>query len=132
MKHPNIDKDSHANIRLQKAKETLEEAKGCSELGFWHTAANRLYYASFYASGALLIKNGINAYTHTGVINQLGLHFVSKGIISVEQGKLCKYLFELRQSGDYDDWIYINEEDVIPYLEPTKQFIETIEKLINN
>ena len=41
-------------------------------------------------------------------------------------------LFSLRQKGDYDDWIVVNEFDIMPLLEPAEQFIKTIEKLINN
>ena len=131
MKLKSKDRKKLVEVRIQKAKETLEEVKGNIGLGYWRVAANRLYYASFYAASALLIKHEITAHTHAGVINQLSLHFVSKGIISMEQGKLHKHLFELRQSGDYDDWIYIEEEDVLPFIEPVEQFIAEIEKLIN-
>jgi len=132
MKLKNKDRNSLVDVRLQKAKETLTEAKSNFELGYWRAAANRLYYASFYATSALLIKHGITAHTHSGVINQLSLHFVTTGKISIEEGKLHKKLFELRQSGDYDDWVFIEEEDVFPYIEATEQFIQTIENLINN
>ncbi|GHT58590.1 hypothetical protein AGMMS50239_03410 [Bacteroidia bacterium] len=30
----------------------------------------------------------------------------------------------------YDDWATIEENDVVPYLEPAENFIKTIEKLI--
>jgi uncharacterized protein (UPF0332 family) len=119
-------------LRLKKAKETLVEVKGNIELGFWRVVANRLYYACFYAVNALLIKNGYNAHTHAGVITQFGLHFVSKGIMSIEQGKLYKYLFEKRLTGDYDDWTTISKQDIVPLLEPAEQFIAAIENLINN
>jgi len=36
-----------------------------------------------------------------------------------------------RQDGDYSDWVIIDEEDVKKYLEPTENFIKTIEILIN-
>jgi hypothetical protein len=32
----------------------------------------------------------------------------------------------LWQTGDYSDWITVNESDIIPLVEPAKQFIETI------
>ena len=132
MKLKNEDKKALVEIRLQKAKESLEEVKGNIGLGYWRVAANRLYYASYYAVSALLIKHDITAHTHAGVINQLSLHFVAKGIISIEQGKLHKHLFELRQSGDYDDWVCIEKEDLLPFIEPAENFIKTIENLINN
>ena len=119
------------NLRLNNAKTTLEEVNFLAQNGKWRTAANRLYYACYYAAGALLVCYEITAHTHTGVINQIGLHFVTKGLISLEQGKFYRGLFSLRQSGDYDDWFEIKETDILPRLEPAKKFIETIEKLIH-
>ena len=49
----------------------------------------------------------------------------------MEQGKFFKRLFNLRQSGDYDDWFIIGESDVKPLLEPAEKFIAEIESLIN-
>jgi uncharacterized protein (UPF0332 family) len=126
------DKNALVMYRLQRANETIAEVKGVMQLGYWRIAANRLYYACYYAACALLIENNITAHTHAGVINQLGLHFVKQGIISMEQGKLIKYLFELRQDGDYSDWVTVKEEDVKPYVEKAENFITEIEKLIKD
>ena len=98
------DRDALISIRLKRAKETMSEVYGNIQLGYWRAAANRLYYACYYAVSALLIKNGLTTHTHTGVITQIGLHFVQKGLISKEQGRFFKELFNLRQNGDYDDW----------------------------
>jgi len=126
------DRKALVSIRLQRAKETISEAKAIIQLGYWRIAVNRLYYACYYAASALLIKNGITAHTHTGVINQFGLNFVSKGLVNNEQGKLLKRLFELRQNGDYNDWFNIDECDVVPFLKPAENFIAEIEKFIDN
>ncbi len=45
--------------RLEKAHEALEQVKGVCGLGYWNLGANRLYYAAYYASSALLINTGI-------------------------------------------------------------------------
>ena len=78
------------------------------------------------------IKNGLSAHTHSGVITQFGLYFVSKGTVSIEDGKLYRNLFEKRQMGDYDDWVIIGESDIKPLFEPAEKFIAAIESLINN
>ncbi|MDR0795893.1 MAG: HEPN domain-containing protein, partial [Tannerella sp.] len=90
------DRNILINLRLTNAKTTLEEVDFLAQNGKWRTAANRLYYACFYAAGALLVRYGITAHTHTGVINQLGLHFVSRGLISLELGKFYRGVFSLR------------------------------------
>ena len=119
-------------LRLEKANETFAEIPILIENKLWRTAANRLYYACYYAVSALLIKNHIKAHTHSGLINQFGLNFVTTGIFSQKEGRFFKELFELRQDGDYDDWITINKDDVMPLIEPAQNFIEAIEKLIYN
>ena len=129
-----LDKENRDNIvkhRLQKAHNTFAEVKGIVNMKYWHSAANRLYYACYYAVSALLINNGYETHTHGGVFRLLGKHFVVTGIISNEHNKLYRKLFELRQKGDYDDWITIEAEDVLPRLQPAQKFIEEIEKLIS-
>ena len=126
------ERDTIVIYRLQRANETLEEAKGNMEMGYWHVTANRLYYACFYAVSALLVKNGHTARTHNGVFSLFGQHFVLTEIISKEQNRLYRNLFNLRQGGDYGDYIVIEEEDIIPLIQPAENFIAEIEKLIIN
>lgn len=116
--------------RLQKAKDTLHEAKGNVEQEFWHTVANRLYYACYYAVSALLIHRGFSAHTHSGIINLFGLHFISTNIVSKEYGKFYGRLFELRQKSDYNDWVTIEASDVEPLVEPAEEFIALLERMI--
>ena len=125
------ERNNLVGYRLKRADETLIEAKDLIGMSHWHGAANRLYYACYYAASALLLKNQIVTQSHRGVFNQLGLHFVSKGIISNELGKLIKQIFSLRQSGDYGDWLVFTEQDVAPLLEPAQKFIQEMERLIN-
>jgi len=124
------DRTAIVSYRLQRAKETLQEAKEMSELKYWRIAANRLYYACFYAANALLVNNNHLTRTHSGVVSLLNLHFVSKGLISKELGNLYGRLFALRQTGDYDDWAVVEAEDVLPKIALSEEFIATVEKLI--
>ena len=124
------DRNTIVRLRLQKAKETLQDTKCVAELNLWRVAANRLYYACYYAASALLINNGHSPRTHSGIITLLGLHFVSKGLISEEQGYFYSTLFKLRHTGDYDDRAKIDTEDVLPNIPLAEDFIAMIEKLI--
>ena len=117
-------------FRMEKAKNTFSEIALLTSNELWYTAANRLYYACYYAVMALLIKNGIETKTHQGVINRFGLHFVKTEIFSKNEGKLFKNLFELRQDSDYADWIDIIDEDVMPIIEPVRKFIDKVEQLL--
>ena len=116
--------------RIQRAKETLLDAKIMAESERWHGTINRLYYACYYIASALLIKHGHLTRTHSGVIRLLNEHFVQKGIVSDEQGRFYGRLFALRQTGNYNDWVDVKPENVKLTVAPAEEFITTIEKLI--
>ena len=52
------DRDEIAKYRLEKAIDTFAQVPVLIENKFYVTAANRLYYACFYAAIALLLKDG--------------------------------------------------------------------------
>jgi uncharacterized protein (UPF0332 family) len=92
------------NYRFKKANETYIEVKLLIENELWNTAVNRLYYACYYAIIALLLKNDIKARTHAGVRQMFGLHFIKTGLIAGDCGKFYSEIFDMRLSGDYDDF----------------------------
>lgn len=53
--------------RLERAAETLDEARLMQREGHWNACANRLYYAAFYAVSALLLQGGYTAVKHSGI-----------------------------------------------------------------
>lgn len=116
--------------RLNRADETMEEVSLLADYGHYNAAVNRLYYACFYAVQALLLKNHIGASTHSGVKSMLGLHFVSKGIISLEHGKTFNTLFEKRHSSDYDAFAYCDKALVDDLIPMAQSFILRIKELL--
>ncbi len=128
-----LDDQSRASLvqyRLKRAKEALEEADILKKESHFNAAANRLYYACFYAASALLISEGIAAQTHAGVKMMLGMHFVSKGLLANEHGKTFSRLFEIRHSGDYDDFVYCDKELIEEYQPKVQRFIEETDELL--
>ena len=126
----NESKEALIAYRIQRADETLQEAELMFNEQHYHGAINRLYYACYYVVMALLLKSGIEAHTHAGVKTMFALHFVSKGIVPYEIGKVFSTLFEKRQAGDYDDFIICERSDVEEYLGQTRSFITNIKSLI--
>ena len=118
--------------RLEKANSTLAEIPVLIENKFYSTTANRLYYACYYAVTALLINDGYETHTHSGAKTLFGLHYLKENRIEKSFGKMYKQLFDLRQTGDYEDYIVIDEEDIKPFIEPAEKFIAKIENLIRN
>ena len=91
------------NYRLERAKETLEDAKLLSEKQRWNSAINRLYYAAYYAVIALLLKENITSTTHNGAKTKFSEHFIKTGLYPTEFGRIYSQLFTWRQKGDYAD-----------------------------
>ncbi len=124
------DRKEIVRYRLSRAHDTLREVNILIENQLWNTAVNRMYYACYYAVIALLVSNEIKAQTHTGVRQMFGLHFVKKGIVDKEFGRYYSKIFDKRQTGDYDDFIDYNKEDVLALFKPATEFISEIDKLI--
>lgn len=72
--------------KVRRSRETWDEAKGIIESGYWYAAANRMYYACYHMTSALLLKHGQSAHTHGGIIGLFGLHFIKTGIVPSELG----------------------------------------------
>jgi uncharacterized protein (UPF0332 family) len=125
------DRKALVNYQLEKAKETFAEISILIENKLWRNAANRLYYACFYAANALLVKDGHQTRTHNGVKTLLSLNYIKENKIDKGLSKTYENLFRMRLKGDYEDWVIIEEQDVVSLFELAKQFISTIENLIN-
>ncbi len=120
------DRKEIVRFRLDKARATFAEVAVHMENRFYRTAANRLYYACYYAATALLINDGYETHTHAGVKTLLGLYYISKGRIDKSFGKKYGLLFDLRQTGDYEDCFDVDEEDVQQFIAPVEAFITLV------
>jgi len=75
---------------LERAKESLSDVHFSIQNNRWNNAANRLYYACFYAAIALLINDGHETRTHNGVRTLLEKHYVKTGIIPLLCGRASR------------------------------------------
>lgn len=116
--------------RVERAEETLEEVTHLIDQGYYNTAINRLYYACYYTVSALLLKNKIDAYTHAGVKQMFGLHFISTGKISSMYGRFYSDMFKDRQSSDYEDFILFDEDTSRNHHAKAQTFIAIVKELI--
>ena len=62
----------------------------------------------------------------------LGLHFTSKGKLSVSASKTFTTLFEKRHSSDYDDFVYCDQEMFDELYPKAEAFIDEVKALIEN
>ena len=105
-------RDSLIAYRIERAYGSLQEAKLMAEGGFYNASINRLYYA--------------------GVKTMLGMHFTSKGKLSISASKIFATLFEKRHSSDYDDFVYCDQEMFDELYPKAEGFIEEVKELIES
>lgn len=121
------DRREIVKYRLEKSLRTYDEAVGSIANGYVETAANRLYYAAYYAVSALLVSYKFEASTHNGVIQMFGKAFIKSKVLERRYGTIFNQLFSLRMTGDYEDRRFLDiEEDVKPLIEPTKELIDVV------
>ena len=125
-------RDKLVNYRLKTARALLKEEDDLIALNYWNTATNRLYYASYTAISALLIKNGITASSHKGVRIMFSQHFIKTGLISKYLGVAFNELFNNRHSGDYSDFFDNTQESVMDLYPFADRLLLRIEEIINN
>lgn len=75
------------NLYLEKAYSTLTDAEGAVSLNAWGMAANRLYYAMFHATTALLVRDGIPVGSHRGIKALFGQNYILQGKFTSEHSK---------------------------------------------
>ena len=116
--------------RIEKAYKVLDDARDNAKLGHWNLTGNRLYYSVFHMCQALLLNVGETPRRHAGMIHKIGQDFILSGKLDAANGRLISRLYELRQSGDYDDKFDATEEEIMPYFEQVEALLKALEALI--
>ncbi len=124
------EKNDYINFKLQKAAQSLKEARLLMENGMYDTAVSRLYYAAFYAVNALLTANGFNPKTHSGSKTMFNKEFILTGKMDSRFSDFYSFLMAKRFEADYDDFAFIDEARLLPLLVETEEFIAAIIEVI--
>jgi uncharacterized protein (UPF0332 family) len=116
-----------ALYRLKQAAESIDEAIFLlSGKKSPRSIINRAYYGMFYAVLALLIFESFSSSKHSGVLSYFNKRFIKEGIFPEELGRSINKAFELRQSGDYREYVEITYEQVEPFIEKAKVFVQKV------
>jgi uncharacterized protein (UPF0332 family) len=114
--------------RIGRADGTLKETKLLAAENHWNATVNRFYYACFYAISALLAEHELNAKTYSGTKILFHKHFIKNGGVDKEQGTFFSKLFDKRQIGDYEDFIEISKNEILPLIGDAEKFLAAIKK----
>ena len=64
------------------------------------------------------------------MLSQFGLHFIKPGIIEDRLGGFLTRMEQMREKGDYNCLISINEEELNTIIEPARELVKVIEDLV--
>ncbi len=114
---------------LRAADRALREAQVLLAQELLSGAANRAYYAMYYAVQAALSRTRARRpKTHRGAISVFGAEFVQTGKVERQYAKDLRDAFDLRQKSDYELYS-AGEEDVTGTVTRAEAFIARIREL---
>ena len=117
-------------LRLQAARETLNDAETMLRHGSLRSTMNRIYYAMFYATLALLATKNLKSPKHSGAIALFHREFVRPRIFPSELGKYLDRAFDLRIGGDYREYVVLKRDELGVLLEKARAFVSKAEEVI--
>ena len=125
--------DALAAVRLERAKELLDDAVELLNRGSYKSANNRAFYAIEKSIKALLAMKQIEATTHNGGLNQFNYHFIFKGDGTFTQEDYQKIAGaeQIRNASDYDDFYIASKDETRQLINNAKDILNKIEKYLN-
>ena len=120
------DDNKRANIaaELGRCDESLRAGTVLLDAGLLHDAESRLYYTAYHAAVALLLTQGLEPRSHTGVANLLGLHFVKTGRLDPGDARLFARLQKYRIEADYSAEFVATRDAIEEDVAACRAFIE--------
>ena len=91
----------------------------------------RIYYGIFYIINALATIDNFSTSKHSQLIGYFNKEYIKEKIIDPKIGKFLNRAYELRTKSDYGEFTNYSDEEVKSYFEEMKDFIYTIEEIIN-
>ena len=98
--------------RIEQAKEALQDAELLLDAGRYRAAANRLYYACFYAAVAALLTRRLQYSKHAAVIAFFDREFIRSGQLPKEYSRTLHRAFNERQQDDYMPFVEMDADEI--------------------
>lgn len=111
------------SYRMKQAEDTLADARAMLTAGLTpRSVVNRAYYAIFYATLALFLREGVEQKTskHSGILSLFDREFVHSGRFGKEYSRIFHRLFDARQEADYRELVDCstgNAEEAVQWAE---------------
>jgi|ABPW01.1.fsa_nt_gi uncharacterized protein (UPF0332 family) len=117
-------------FRLDEAVEALNDAELLLDAKRDRGAANRLYYAAFYAAVAALLTKRLEYSKHSAVIAFFDKQFIRTGVLPKEYSRTLHRAFNERQQDDYLPFAEIDPDELKQLLEDVRRMVDGISMCI--
>ena len=128
MKEENF--QSLIKYRLEQAQEALEDAELLLNAGRYRSAANRLYYAAFYAAVATLLTKRLEYSRHSAVIAFFDKEFIRSGQLPKEYSRTLHRAFNERQQDDYMPFVELDANEIESLFKDVQTLVDGISEYI--
>jgi uncharacterized protein (UPF0332 family) len=118
------------DVALASAMENIGGARELQANGHHAMAVSRAYYATLYASMALLASVGMHGKTHDGVRTLVNMHFVRTGKLPAETSMLLAQVEGARMQADYDLAAVITAQGALAIIEQASRYVDTVTALV--
>ena len=96
----------------------------------FNLAVNRIYYGMFYILSALSLKHDFSTSKHQQLLGWFNKNFIAAGMVAPKYGKIIHSAYSNRSTGDYDDFVEFEIEELKKSLDEMKDFVKTIRALL--
>lgn len=120
-----------SKVRLEHAKECLQDAKLLLAGESYRSAANRAYYAVFHAMRAVLALDGVDMKHHSGIISEFRRCYIKTGVFDVSLSELISELSTMREGSDYNDFFIVSKTETIEQVQSAEFFLTAVETYLN-
>lgn len=124
------DKVSLSKLRLDTAKECLNDSLVLINSQSYKASANRSYYAVFHAMRAILVFDEFDSKKHSGIISEFRKRYIKTGVFTAEISKIIDLQFSARSHSDYDDFYIISKEESTNGLHEAEKMVDEVEKYL--
>ena len=124
------DRRAISQVRIQNAERCLTSSKLLLKAGDYKSAANRSYYAIFYAIRALLALEGKDFKKHSAVLSYFRKEYIKKGLFDKSFSSVLSSLFEIRTDSDYDDFYFISKDETEEQIKNAEKMLEEIKQYL--
>jgi len=127
------ERDTNALIeyRLDEAREALRDAELLLDAERYRSAANRLYYAAFYAALAALLSKRLEYSKHSAVIAFFDKELIRTGVLPKEYSRTLHRAFNERQQDDYMPFVEMDPDDLKQLLGDVRNMVDGIFKYVD-